>query len=207
MLAVIDYGAGNLRSVLHALKHLNAENVQLVHHPSELSGAEKIILPGVGAFGAGMQQLHEQDLVEPLRDAIQAGIPYLGICLGMQFLFEHSDEMGEHAGLAVLPGYVTRFPTDLGLKVPHMGWNQLQQEHSSPLLESVEAGSYVYFVHSYYCIPQNLDDVLITTDYGFSFAAGVQHDNIYGVQFHPEKSQVTGLKILDNFLKISEKVL
>ncbi|NJL56710.1 imidazole glycerol phosphate synthase subunit HisH, partial [bacterium] len=166
MLAVIDYGAGNLRSVLHALKHLGAEDVCLVRQPADLNGAERIILPGVGAFGAGIQQLQAQDLIAPLKDALQAGVPYLGICLGMQFLFDHSDEMGEHPGLGVLPGYVTRFPAFTDRKVPHMGWNQLRLERPSPLLNAVSGESYAYFVHSYYCVPANPDDALITVDYG-----------------------------------------
>jgi imidazole glycerol-phosphate synthase subunit HisH len=206
MLAVIDYGAGNLRSVLHALRHLKVQDIQLVREPRELEGADKIILPGVGAFGAGMQQLHKQGLVEPLKDALQAGIPYLGICLGMQFLFERSDEMGDHPGLNLLPGYVTRFPASLDLKIPHMGWNQLRYERPSPLLENIPEESYAYFVHSYFCVPAHTDDILITTDYGIRFAAGIQRDNIYGVQFHPEKSQATGLTLLANFLKITETV-
>lgn len=203
MLAVIDYGAGNLRSVLHALNFLGADSVRVVRTPHDLRGADKIILPGVGAFGAGMQQLHEQNLVQPIRDTVQAGTPYLGICLGMQFLFERSDEMGTHDGLGLLPGHVTRFPTDLGLKVPHMGWNELQPCQPSPLLRNVPAGSYAYFVHSYYCVPANPADTLITVDYGMPFTAAISHDNIYGVQFHPEKSQRTGLQILTNFLELN----
>jgi len=206
MLAVIDYGAGNLRSVLHALRYLGAEHVQLVHHPSDLHHAHQIILPGVGAFGAGMEQLHKQDLVSPLKDAIARSIPYLGICLGMQFLFEQSDEMGNHKGLGVIEGHVTRFPADMGLKVPHMGWNQLTYTRQSPLLNDLPTQTYAYFVHSYYCVPQNGDDTLITTDYGISFCAGIQHNNIYAVQFHPEKSQSTGLRILSNFLKLTATV-
>ncbi|MEL7236621.1 MAG: imidazole glycerol phosphate synthase subunit HisH, partial [Chloroflexota bacterium] len=145
MLAVIDYGAGNLRSVLHALKYLKAQDVQLVQSPADMQGAEKIILPGVGAFGAGMQQLHKQELVKPLRDAIADGIPYLGICLGMQFLFESSDEMGVHEGLGILPGRVTRFPERPGLKVPHMGWNQLQPCRESALLNDLPENASAYF--------------------------------------------------------------
>lgn len=202
MLAVIDYGAGNLRSVLHALNHLGVENLRLVHSPDELKGADKIILPGVGAFGAGMQQLHAQGLVQPLRDAIRAGVPYLGICLGMQFLFETSDEMGDHEGLGVLPGRVTRFPERDNLKVPHMGWNQLTPTRPSPLLKGIELDNYAYFVHSYYCVPANADDTLISVCYGDDFCAGVQRDNVYGVQFHPEKSQKTGLRILTNFMEL-----
>jgi imidazole glycerol-phosphate synthase subunit HisH len=203
MLAVIDYGAGNLRSVMHALKYLKVGNVRLVQSPDDLTGAEKIILPGVGAFGAGMQKLREQDLVQPIRDAVFAGTPYLGICLGMQFLFERSDEMGEHEGLGILPGYVTRFPDDMGLKVPHMGWNNLETKRPSALLNGLQPNSYAYFVHSYYCVPANPEDVLITVDYGIPFTAGIQHKNIYGVQFHPEKSQRTGLQILTNFLEVA----
>lgn len=202
MLAVIDYGAGNLRSVLHALNFLGADNVRVVRTSHDLRGAKKIILPGVGAFGAGMQKLDEQNLIQPIRDAVLAGTPYLGICLGMQFLFERSDEMGDHDGLGLIPGYVTRFPSDLGFKVPHMGWNQLQPCQPSPLLKNVPAGSYAYFVHSYYCVPANPADTLITVDYGIPFAAGISRDNIYAVQFHPEKSQHTGLQILSNFLEL-----
>jgi imidazole glycerol-phosphate synthase subunit HisH len=202
MLAVIDYGAGNLRSVLHALVYLNAPDVRLVQQPSQLEGAKKIILPGVGAFGAGMQQLREQGLVEPLRERLAGGVPYLGICLGMQFLFDESDEMGNHAGLGILPGKVTRFPMRPGLKVPHMGWNELQPCRATPLLDGVPTPSYAYFVHSYYCSPANEDDVLVRVDYGEPFTAAVQRDNIYGVQFHPEKSQRTGLRILSNFLEL-----
>ncbi|MEL6270021.1 MAG: imidazole glycerol phosphate synthase subunit HisH [Chloroflexota bacterium] len=202
MLAVIDYGAGNLRSVLHALKYLKAQDVQLVQSPADMQGAEKIILPGVGAFGAGMQQLHKQELVKPLRDAIADGIPYLGICLGMQFLFESSDEMGVHEGLGILPGRVTRFPERPGLKVPHMGWNQLQPCRESALLNDLPENASAYFVHSYYCEPTNPNDTLITVDYGEPFCAAVARDNVFGVQFHPEKSQRTGLKLLSNFLEM-----
>ncbi len=203
MLAVIDYGAGNLRSVLHALNHLGVENIRLIREPHELKQPDKIILPGVGAFGAGMQQLHQQNLVAPLKEALLAGIPYLGICLGMQFLFEYSDEMGNHEGLGILPGHVTRFPPTPGLKVPHMGWNQLNQQHSSPLLTGIPAQSSVYFVHSYYCAPANPADLVASVDYGLPFAAVVQRDNIFGVQFHPEKSQRTGLRLLTNFLELT----
>lgn len=202
MLAVIDYGAGNLRSVLHALGYLNAENVVLVQSPEQLKGATKLILPGVGAFGAGMQKLHEQNLVDPIRQAVASGIPYLGICLGMQFLFDYSDEMGIHEGLGILKGKVTRFPAFEDLKVPHMGWNTLQLARASALLQNMPENPYAYFVHSYYCVPENPEDVLITVDYGIPFTAGVERDNVYGVQFHPEKSQQVGLQILRNFLAL-----
>lgn len=206
MLAVIDYGAGNLRSVVHALKHLGVEDMRVVDQPDDLKNAQQMILPGVGAFGAGMQELKKRRLIEPIKDAIRRGVPYLGICLGMQFLFEYSDEMGHYEGLGVLPGFVTRFPENLGLKVPHMGWNQLTPEKDSVLLEGIDANSYAYFVHSYHCIPRTGSDLLISCDYGMRFAAGVERGNIYGVQFHPEKSQSVGLKLLSNFLKIGERV-
>lgn len=203
MIAVIDYGAGNLRSVIHALKHLGVgDKVRLVYEADDLIGASHIILPGVGAFGAGMQKLHTQGIVEPLKTALASGIPYLGICLGMQFLFESSNELGDHTGLGILPGTVTRFPQFEDLKVPHMGWNQLQIEHDSALLHGLAENSYAYFVHSYYCVPDNADDVLVTVDYGIQFCAAVQREKIYGVQFHPEKSQQTGLRILRNFLAL-----
>ncbi len=201
MLAVIDYGAGNLRSVLHALDYLGVESMRVVRAAHDLRGAEKIILPGVGAFGAGMQKLREQNLVQPIKDAINTGVPYLGICLGMQFLFEQSDEMGDHQGFGVLSGRVTRFPDRPNLKVPHMGWNTLQAERPSALLKGIEPQSHAYFVHSYYCVPANPDDVLLTVNYGAPFCAAVERDNIFGVQFHPEKSQRTGLQILSNFLE------
>ena len=206
MLAVIDYGAGNLRSVMHALDHLGVKDIRLIQQPSDLRGAQQIILPGVGAFGAGMQQLHAQGLVHPLKAMISDGVPYLGICLGMQFLFERSDEMGDHEGLGILAGHVTRFPQHHSLKVPHMGWNRLQFVRASPLTEGLGDEPYAYFVHSYYCVPETEASLLITAEYGFPFAAGVQQDNIYAVQFHPEKSQSVGLRLLANFLKLGEVV-
>lgn len=202
MLAVIDYGAGNLRSVVHALKHLNVTDMQVVQGPEQLAGAEKIILPGVGAFGACMAQMRKQDLVAPLKDAMAAGIPYLGICVGMQMLFDVGEEMGEHAGLGILGGRVIRFPQFADRKVPHMGWNQLNFRRESELLNGLGEENYVYFVHSYYCAPSDCDTVVASVDYGLEFAAFVQQGNIFGVQFHPEKSQKTGLRILANFLRI-----
>ncbi|MFO7322762.1 MAG: imidazole glycerol phosphate synthase subunit HisH [Chloroflexota bacterium] len=202
MLAVIDYGAGNLRSVLHALNFLGATNIRVARAPYELRGADKIILPGVGAFGAGMERLRAQDLVQAIRDAVIAGTPYLGICLGMQFLFERSDEMGVHEGIGLLPGEVTRLNAAPGLKVPHMGWNRLQARRESALLNGVSSAGYAYFVHSYHCVPARDDDILATVDYDGPVVAAVQRDHIYGVQFHPEKSQRLGLQILSNFLEL-----
>ncbi|MDX2160533.1 MAG: imidazole glycerol phosphate synthase subunit HisH [bacterium] len=203
MLAVIDYGAGNLRSVIHALDYLGVESLRIVRTPHELKGATRLILPGVGAFGAGMQKLKEKGMIQPIKDAVLSGVPYLGICLGMQFLFEYSDEMGMHEGFGLLPGHVTRFPADLPYKVPHMGWNQLAVKRAdSPLVNGLDRDSYAYFVHSYHCIAANAEHVVLTADYGLTVTAGIQHETIYGVQFHPEKSQRTGLQILTNFLEM-----
>ncbi|MCU0496808.1 MAG: imidazole glycerol phosphate synthase subunit HisH [Anaerolineae bacterium] len=206
-LGVIDYGAGNLRSVVHALKYLQVTDFRLITTPADLKGVTRLILPGVGAFGAGMNQLREQGLIEPIKAAVRAGMPYLGICLGMQFLFESSDEMGTFEGLGLLPGFVTRFEDLPGdLKIPHIGWNQLKPSRTSSLLDGIPDGSYAYFVHSYYCFPSDQNDVLITVEYGWPFTAAVARDHIFGVQFHPEKSQKTGLRLLQNFLNLSEKV-
>ena len=203
MLAVIDYGAGNLGSVLHALTSLGVNEFTVARSAGEMRGATKLILPGVGAFGAGMQQLRAQGLIDPIREAAQAGTPMLGICVGMQFLFDESDEMGVHAGLGLLKGRVTRFAGQPGLKVPHMGWNQLAATRESALTAGLPPASYAYFVHSYYCLPADSADVLLTSDYGFPFAAAVQRGNLYGVQFHPEKSQKTGLRLLANFVEMT----
>ena len=202
MLAVIDYGAGNLRSVMHALKHLEARDLRLVRKPEELQGADKIILPGVGAFGAGMAQMQKQALVEPLLDALKRGVPYLGICVGMQMLFDVGEEMGEHAGLGIMRGRVVRFPRFSDRKVPHMGWNRLDIRKDFDLLRDLGQDDHVYFVHSYYCAPEDGATMTAAVDYGIEFAAVVQQDNVYGVQFHPEKSQRVGLKILSNFLRL-----
>lgn len=202
MLAVIDYGAGNLPSVLHALAHLHAENVHIIRSGAELKTATKIILPGVGAFGAGMAQLRAQNIIAPLKEMMQSGVPYLGICLGMQFLFETSDELGNHDGLGLIEGRVTRFAPSPDHKVPHIGWNQINLQQPSPITQNIPQNSDVYFIHSYYCAPTHQANVIATCDHGISFTAAVQHNNIYGVQFHPEKSQHIGLQVLANFLAL-----
>jgi glutamine amidotransferase len=199
--AIIDYGAGNLRSVRNTLVHLGAD-VQTVRTPDELDGAEKIVLPGVGAFGRGMAALEAAGFVAPLKEAVAAGVPLIGICLGMQFLFEESDELGRTAGLGLLPGRVTRFPTD-GPKVPHIGWNQLHRRCDDPLLAGVDDGAYAYFVHSYYVDAGDPADVLATTDYGIDFASVIRRGNVFGIQPHPEKSQAVGQRILRNFLEMT----
>lgn len=198
MIAIIDYGAGNLRSVANAFRHLGAD-IRAISTPRELAHAEKIVLPGVGAFGAGMARLRAAGFVEPLREAAASGTPLIGICLGLQYLFETSDEMGVHEGLGLLPGGVTRFPPG-ALKVPHTGWNALQRERVHPILDRVPDGAYAYFVHSYYVEPADTGVVVATTEYGIRFASVVAHRNIIGIQPHPEKSQTVGLRILKNFI-------
>ncbi len=198
MLALIDYGAGNLRSVQKALEAAGAP-ARLVSEPQALAGAEKIVLPGVGAFGDGMQGLKDRGLLASLLEAVAAGTPFLGICLGMQLLFEESEEDGPQQGLGLLPGRVRRFPAG-ELKVPHTGWNQLLPARESPLLAGLEPGAYAYFNHAYYCEARPAE-VIAYTEYGLRYASVVGRERIYGVQFHPEKSQQVGLKILRNFVE------
>jgi glutamine amidotransferase len=201
MIAVIDYGAGNLRSVRNALVHLGAQ-VKTVDDPADLA-ANKIVLPGVGAFGKGIERLRAAGFEGPVKEAAAAGTPLLGICLGMQFLFEESDELGQHVGLGLLPGRVTRFPNG-GLKVPHIGWNQIDIATAHPLLEGVPDGAYAYFVHSYYPVAEEEGDILATTEYGLRYASVAGRGNVYGIQFHPEKSQAVGLRILNNFVAMED---
>jgi glutamine amidotransferase len=205
MIAIVDYGMGNLRSVHKALERVKLE-AQVTSDPREVREAAKIILPGVGAFRDCMRNLEELRLLKPIVGSIKAGKPFLGICLGLQLLFEESDEFGLYQGMGVLPGRVTRFPdvikdseSDQPLPIPHMGWNTVEIKKTIPLFAGIESGSYFYFVHSYYPIPQDPDDVAAATPYGIEFASAVHHDNIYAVQFHPEKSQEKGLQLLRNF--------
>ncbi len=199
-IAVIDPSVANLRSVLNTLAHLHIA-AYVAYTPDDLARAKKIILPGVGAFSAGMDGLHARDFIEPIRDHAARGTPILGICLGMQLLFEASDEMGDHAGLGLLPGRVVRFPTT-ELKVPHVGWNQLIHHGDSPLLNGVPADGYAYFVHSYYADTPP-DVTLARTDYGIAFPSVVGRGSVFGAQFHPEKSQGVGLRLLRNFAELA----
>ena len=197
---ILDYGLGNIHSIANALRACDALPT-LSADPEAVAKADRLILPGVGAFPAGMKGLQERGLVEPLKQAAREGKPLIGICLGMQLLFESSDEMGKTAGLGLLPGRVTRIAGN-GLKVPHMGWNQLDVVRDHLLVSDLIPGSYAYFVHSYAIYPEDQTIVLATTDYGGPFASIVGRSNVCGLQFHPEKSQAVGLKLLRNFLNL-----
>jgi glutamine amidotransferase len=196
---VLDYGMGNLASLVHALEFLGAR-VQVVSSPKQIVAAERLILPGVGAFRPAMEQLVAHRIAGALREARQSGIPILGICLGMQLLFDESEEGGEVRGLGWIPGRVVRFKSVE--KVPHMGWNQLKIRGFHPLFDGIRNGAFVYFVHSYYCIPERAECEIASSHYGESFCAAVQYGNVMGVQFHPEKSQKPGLRLLKNFLTL-----
>ena len=198
VIAIIDYGEGNLGSVEKALRHVDCE-VQITSSPEALEQADGVVLPGVGAFDDCMEGLERSGLVEPIRQVIAADKPFLGICLGLQVLFASGEE-GQKAGLGVLPGRVVRFRHEL--KVPQIGWNQIHKLHDAPHLQGVESGSWVYFVHSYYVEAGDESIVATTTDYGIEFCSSVWRGNLFASQFHPEKSQEPGLKILANFREL-----
>lgn len=199
-IALVDYGIGNLRSVQKALEAAGGR-VILTADPSEILVADKVVLPGVGAFGDGMAGLRSRNLETTIRTVFENGTALLGICLGMQLLFDTSEELGIHAGLRIIPGRVLRF-TKPGFKVPQTGWNQVLTRGQSPLLEGLENDCYAYFNHAYYCEPQDQVYSAAITEYGVSYTSVVARERLYGVQFHPEKSQDVGLKILRNFLEL-----
>lgn len=198
MISVIDYGAGNLRSVENALNELHA-SFEITSKADDLERASAILLPGVGHFGQMMRSLERLNLVKPLRAAIQKGVPYLGICLGMHALFEGSDEAPGLEGLGIFRGQIRRFPE--GMKVPHMGWNALSLRAGARMFEGVGTNPFVYFAHSYYLPLNELANGAATADYGFSFVAAVEQNEIFGTQFHPEKSGELGLRMLRNFVR------
>ena len=201
MIALVDYGMGNLRSVEKALQKVGG-NVQIVRTPEELKRSDRLVLPGVGAFGDCMRNLAEQHLIEPLKTFIQSGKPFLGICLGYQALFESSEEAGGVQGLGIFRGKVVRFPNGT-LKVPQIGWNRIRiAKTTCPLLQGVPDGSHVYFVHSYFPEPEDSTIVCTQTDYSTSFVSMIWSKNLFACQFHPEKSQSVGLKILENFVRL-----
>lgn len=202
MIAIVDYGMGNLKSVSKAFEHLG-HPVTITRDPRVLSEATHVVLPGVGAFPDGMNNLERFGLLEPLRQVIETGKPFLGICLGLQLLFTESEEFGLHRGMDVIAGRVIRFHPSRSahLKVPHMGWNSLKIKQNAPILNSIEDGAAVYFVHSYYVVPENSRLVCTQTDYGVPFASSILSGNIFACQFHPEKSQAVGLRLLENFAR------
>jgi glutamine amidotransferase len=198
VIAIIDYGMGNLRSVQKGFEKVGHQAV-VTSDPAVVASAEKVVLPGVGAFEDAIAELKRKNLVAPVLEAIDSGKPFLGICLGLQMLFETSYENGCHQGLGVLKGDCVRFELPGEYAVPHMGWNQLMIRRLPPILQGVAEGTYVYFVHSYYVVPKDAQVIATETDYGGPFCSMVWRDNIFATQFHPEKSQAEGLKILKNF--------
>jgi imidazole glycerol-phosphate synthase subunit HisH len=201
MIALVDYGMGNLRSVEKALARVGGD-VQIVSRPEDVLGAEAVVLPGVGAFGDCMKNLNRLELSQAIREFIALDRPFLGICLGFQGLFETSAEAPGVNGLGIFHGTVPRFAVN-ELKVPHMGWNQLRiRQAKCPMLKGIDDGSYVYFVHSYYCQPASAPVVCGTTEYGIEFCSMLWAGNVFATQFHPEKSQAVGLKMLENFVRL-----
>jgi len=198
MIAVIDYGMGNLRSVQKGFERAGYE-AEVTRDAGRIASARGVVLPGVGAFHACMENLARFRLVEPIRDVIVKKKPFLGICLGFQLLFSESEEFGKQQGLDLFPGKVVGFHPDNGLKVPHMGWNRIEKKRESPFLEGLSNGDYVYFVHSFYVVPEASSLIATTTDYGSPFVSSIATDHLFACQFHPEKSQEIGLRILANF--------
>ena len=201
MIAIIDYDAGNIKSVEKALLLLGQE-VKITDDAQEILSADKVVLPGVGAFGDAMGNLERRRLVPVIRETVEKGTPFLGICLGLQLLFERSDEAPGVAGLGILPGEILRIPSKEGLKIPHMGWNSLRLEHGGRLFDQVSEQSYVYFVHSYYLKAGEEEIVKASTEYGVHIHASVEKGNVFACQFHPEKSSEVGLRILKNFVEL-----
>jgi imidazole glycerol-phosphate synthase subunit HisH len=201
MIAIVDYNMGNLASVKNAFAKLGKETV-VESDPSKFKDYDKLVLPGVGAFGDAMEHLRERNMIEPLREFAASGNPMLGICLGMQLLFESSEEFGHHEGLGLIKGNVTAFDVAAfsePLKVPHMGWNKMfTKDH--PLFKNLDEGHYLYFVHTYHVNCANAEDIIGTTEYGYKFTSAVARGNVMGIQPHPEKSHKNGLQILENFI-------
>lgn len=196
MIAIIDYNVGNLHNLKNAMDYLGVP-CAIVTSAEEIAAADRILLPGVGAFHPAMEHLRKAGLEKVVRDRVRAGVPFLGVCVGMQLLFDEGEEDGLHPGLGFIPGRVVRFSGKL--KVPQIGWNQVALQRTDPLLEGIPDGSYFYFVHSYYARLARKQDALGITDYGEPFPAVVRHGNVWGAQFHPEKSQDAGLRLLKNF--------
>ncbi|HEX9455872.1 MAG TPA: imidazole glycerol phosphate synthase subunit HisH [Candidatus Binatia bacterium] len=203
MIAIIDYGMGNLRSVQKGLERVGFEAI-VTREVGQIHSARGIVLPGVGAFSACMENLQKLGLIEPIREILREGKPFLGICLGFQLLFSESEEFGRQKGLDIFPGKVVGFHAGENLKVPHMGWNRIDMRQKSPFLDGITSGDYVYFVHSFYVVPEQSSLIATTTDYGQSFVSSIATDRLFACQFHPEKSQELGLRILANFGRFVE---
>jgi glutamine amidotransferase len=201
MIVIVDYGMGNLRSVEKGFAKVGHQ-ATVTSDARQIAAATKVVLPGVGAFRDAIGELRRQKLVDPLREAIAEGKPFLGICLGLQLLMDVSYEDGQYEGLGVIPGKVVRFEVPSELKVPHMGWNSIRRRRPAPVLAGIDDGAFVYFVHSYYVVPEEESVVGTETDYGRPFTSMIWRDNVYATQFHPEKSQATGLRILKNFAEL-----
>lgn len=201
MIAILDYDAGNIRSVEKAFQYLGEETV-LSRDRDEILAADKVVLPGVGAFGDAMNKLKDYNLVNTIYDVVDKKIPFLGICLGLQLLFESSDETPGVSGLGILPGNILRIPDKPGYKIPHIGWNSLELTNNGRLFDGVAENAYVYFVHSYYLKARDEKMVKASTEYVTHIHASVEKDNVFACQFHPEKSGDVGLKILSNFAKL-----
>ena len=204
MIGIIDYDAGNIRSVEKDLSYLGEKTV-VSRDPDILKSVDKVILPGVGSFGQAMENLHRYELVPVIRDMIEDGKPFLGICLGLQLLFESSEESPGAEGLGILKGKILKIPSSPGLKIPHMGWNSLQLQNNGRLFRNIPQDTYVYFVHSYYLQAQEPEIVKAVTGYGTEIHASVEKDNVFACQFHPEKSGKYGLEILKNFAELGRE--
>lgn len=206
MITVIDYGMGNLSSVINAIKRYTAE-VRISAAPRDIFRTDKLVLPGVGAFKNAYDEIERRKLFTPILDFIDSGKPFMGICLGLQLLFTKSYEGGEHRGFGIIEGKVVEFPRDKGLKIPHMGWNSITynlqlKTYNCPLLQGIPDGAHMYFVHSFYVKPKDETVIAATTDYGVNFCSFLWRKNIYAMQFHPEKSQKNGLKMIENFVSL-----
>ena len=204
MIAIIDYGAGNLQSVKKALDFIGAESV-ITDNPEVINACDRILLPGVGSFGDAMDSMHKSGLVETVKQNALSGKPFLGICLGLQLLFEESEESPGVKGLGIFKGKIKKFSSDMGLKIPHIGWNSLEIKQKDTLFKNVPENSYVYFVHSYYLHAEDENDIATITNYGIDFHSAVGKNNIFATQFHPEKSGDVGLQILRNFASMEVK--
>jgi len=202
MIAIVDYGMGNLRSVQKGLERIGSDAV-VTRDIGQIQSARGVVLPGVGAFSACMENLKKFELIEPISGIVRRKKPFLGICLGFQLLFSESEEFGMQKGLDLFPGKVVGFHPGANFKVPHMGWNRLEKKIQSPFLEGLSSGDYVYFVHSFYVVPNDSAIIATTTDYGESFVSSIATETLFACQFHPEKSQELGLRILANFARFA----